>query len=210
MIEARPWLHETVQHPCGDVVHGRLPAHPLPLARAALARALHGMQQAVGLEHLLRVDDALVAAARVGVGYPRIHRRIGGGLLFPGDHAVLRVHLPGAVALAVGAVEGVAHGIAPGVGELAPVEVFPGAARGRGVGVGAQGGEGTAEGQGQAAIHAVFQEFTPLHGLTFRWVGWGRTPTRSRSLDRPLPCRSPTVPGPSAGRWSGRCRGCSR
>ena len=110
----------------GDVGQRFVPGDTLPLAFAARAGALHRMQQAVGLDHLFRMHDALVAAARIGVGNLRIDLRIGGGLLLAGDLSILGEHAPGAIALAVRAVEGEALRVATRGDEFAAVEVFPG------------------------------------------------------------------------------------
>ncbi len=112
-------------HPLGDVGEGLVPGHPLPPARAALAGALQRIAQAILLVHGLRMDGALVATAGIGVRDLPAHGRIRPELLLADDSAVLGVYLPGAVALAVDAMEGEAPGIPPAVLELPAVEILP-------------------------------------------------------------------------------------
>ena len=116
-------LLEDVDDLVGDLGGRLVPRDALPLALAALARALHRVAQPVALVHRGGVDGALLTAARVGVGGVRVDLRILGELLLAQHDAVLHVDAERAVADAVDAVRGVSH-VVPG--ELVAVEVFPG------------------------------------------------------------------------------------
>jgi hypothetical protein len=87
-----------------DLVVGLLPADPLPLALAALAHALHRVEDARLAQVQIAVTRPFLAAPRVEVGYPLARGRIDRVLLFAPDDAVLHEEIERAGGETVGAV----------------------------------------------------------------------------------------------------------
>ncbi len=89
---------DSVDDGVGDLAERPVPGDPLPLALAALARPLQGVEDAVfGVQHLAP-HGALLAPHGVHVGHALLHRGVCAGLFLAPDQSVLDVDPEGAVA----------------------------------------------------------------------------------------------------------------
>jgi hypothetical protein len=118
--------------PVGHGREGLVPGDARPLALAALAGALQGIEDALGAVQVLAPGIPFLAAHGVHVRHAGLDGAIHAGLLLPHGDAI--AHVDSVEAVAGVAVDAVA---APGYlvpGPLLAIEVFPGAV-GRGTGV---------------------------------------------------------------------------
>ncbi len=106
----------------GDLGQRLVPANPLPLTLAALARATERVEHALVGVDVVRVTGPFLAPARVRVGEALVERRVVAGLFLAPDLAVLDVDVPRARAGAVDAVGRAGDGVPV---PLVAVEVLP-------------------------------------------------------------------------------------
>ena len=106
----------------GDLGQRLVPANPLPLTLAALARATERVEHALVGVDVVGVAGPFLTASRIGVGEVVVDGRVVAGLFLSPDLPVLDVDVPRARPGAVDAVGRPGHGVPV---PLLAVEIFP-------------------------------------------------------------------------------------